>query len=197
MPVADQLVTSSGSSATHLPIVAEVRRAARERARVGVGVEHREALVERVGDGAAGRELHDEVGRLAHAVDRLLEEGAVEGRLVLAVAHVDVDERRAGLLAGDRRLDELLGCRRQGRDVGLGGLGARRGDGDQGARGGACGAHAAHPASARGRLGQGATIVVWAAESPSTSRSSVGSVLRLITASAIGPSTWWRPTEVR
>ena len=75
---------------------------------------------------ASGRELDDEVGRLAHAVDRLLEERRVERRLVVAVAHVDVDERRARALAGDGRLDELLRRRRQRRDVGLGGLGAGR-----------------------------------------------------------------------
>ena len=120
-------------------------------------------FVERVGDRPAGRELDDEVGGLAHPVDGLLEQRRVQRRLVLAVAHVDVDEGGTRPLARDGGLDELLRRRRQRRDVRLGGLGAGRRDGDQGARDAACSAQALMalilPAPAT-TSGQGATIVV-------------------------------------
>ena len=59
-------------------------------------------------------------------VDRGPQPPGVQGRPVLAVADVQVDERGAGRLAAPRRLDELVERGRQLRQVGLGVLGAGR-----------------------------------------------------------------------
>ena len=76
-------------------VVAEVGRAAGERARVGLGVEHGEPLLERVVHRAAGRQLHHEVGLGAQRVDRGPQPPGIQGRPVLVVADVQVDERGA------------------------------------------------------------------------------------------------------
>ena len=107
-------------------VVAEVGRAHGERARVGLGVEHLEPLVERVVHGAAGGELDDERGRLAHRGDPLAQQCLVERGLVGGVAHVDVDHRRTGCLAVGRGASHLLRGGRELRAVGLRRLGARR-----------------------------------------------------------------------
>jgi hypothetical protein len=131
-------------------VVAEVRRAARERAGVGVGVEHPQPGVERVVDAAAGRELHHEIGRLPDRLHGIAQVCRVKRRPMLGVADVDVDEARAGRLAAPRRLDELVERRRQLRDLGLVGLGAGRGDGDEGA--GGRGGHAPDIMPSEGRI---------------------------------------------
>ena len=53
----------------HEDVGAEVDRAAGEAGAVRVGVEHAEPGVVRVGDRAAGGDLYDEVGGLAHRLD--------------------------------------------------------------------------------------------------------------------------------
>ena len=112
-------------------VVAEVGRPHGQAAGIGLRVEDLEPLVERVVDAAAGRELDDEVGVLADRRDPLPQKRQVERRLVLPVADMDVDHRRAGTLAVLGGLRELL---RRGRQVGtvfLRRLGTCRGHGDQ------------------------------------------------------------------
>ena len=77
----------------------------------------------------------------------------------------------------------------------LGGIGASANDVRAALRAGAV---VMAPSCQRRALGggQGETMTVWAALTPSTSSTSSGSVLRLTTASAIGPSVWCRAIEV-
>ena len=174
-------------------VVAEVGRAAGERARVGLGVEHGEPLLERVVHAAAGRELDDQVGLLAQRRRRCRAAGRVERRPVLAVADVHVDQRRAGRLARRRR--SRRAPRASSAAAGTSALAVSAPVGATVIRVLATlravrqGAHGAHPASAGDRLPiRARRSTVCAAERSSTRSSSVGSVLRLTTASAIGPS---------
>jgi hypothetical protein len=115
----------------HEHVVTEVRRAHRQRARVGLGVEDLEALFERVVHGAAGGQLDDQRGGAADGVHRLLQPPGVERRLVLRVPDVEVDHRRARRFAAHSRLDQLLDRGGQIGHVRLGRLGAGRSNGDQ------------------------------------------------------------------
>ena len=89
-------------------LVAEVDRAAGERAGVGCRVEHRQPAGETVGDGAAGGQLHDQVGALPQRRDRVGEAGQVQRRLRPIVADVHVDDRRTGRLALLGRGDQFV-----------------------------------------------------------------------------------------
>ena len=112
-------------------LVAEVDRAAGERAGVGCRVEDRQPAAETVGDRAAGGQLHDQVGALPQRRDRVGEPGQVQGRLRLIVADVHVDDRRTGRLALLGRGDQFVKGDRERGDGGLQRLGAGGRDGDQ------------------------------------------------------------------
>ena len=112
-------------------VVAEVRRPHGQAARVGLGVEDLEPLVERVVNAAAGGQLDDEVGGLADGRHPLAQQGEVEGRPVLGSRTWMWIIAAPARLAVDRGLGELLGRGRQVRAVFLGRLGAGRGHGDQ------------------------------------------------------------------
>ena len=117
-------------------VVAEVRRAHGQAARVRLGVEHLEPVVERVVHRAPGGELHDEAGVLAQGGHRVLQPAEVERGAVLVVADVHMDHRRPGRLALTSGGDQLVERRGELRAGFLGGLRAGRCDGDQEAVGG-------------------------------------------------------------
>src|SRR5690606_25904142 len=70
----------------HEDVVAEVRGAHGQAARVGRGVEHAKAVLERVVHRAAGGELDEQVGALPQCGDGIHQPLRVEGRAVLVVA---------------------------------------------------------------------------------------------------------------
>jgi hypothetical protein len=123
-------------------LVAEVHRAAGQRAGVGPGVEHRQSLLEAVADRAAGGQLDDQVGALAQRPHRVGEPARVQRRAVLAVADVHVDDGRPGRLALAGRRDQLVQRDGQHGDRRLIRLRAGGRDGDQGRPG--------HPGRAAG-----------------------------------------------
>ena len=81
-------------------VVAEVDRAAGQRAGVRLGVEHPQPVLERVGDRAAGGQLDDQGGALAQRRHGVPQPAEVERGPGVVVADVDVDQAGAGRLAG-------------------------------------------------------------------------------------------------
>ena len=113
-------------------IGAEVDGAAGERARVRQRVDDREPRLVGVGDRAAGRELDDQIGGLAYGGHGVGEASRIQARPCVRIPDMDVDEGRAGGLAGHRRGDEPVESHRQGGSVGRGGFGPGRSHRDQG-----------------------------------------------------------------
>jgi hypothetical protein len=103
----------------HEDVGAEVDRPAGQARGVRAGLEHRQAVGLAVGDRAAGRHLDDQVGRLAHGVERGADVAEVERGLRVGVADMHVDHGRTGRLAGPRGRDELLDGHGQARSVGF------------------------------------------------------------------------------
>jgi hypothetical protein len=111
--------------------VAEVDRAAGERAGVGLGVEDPQPVLEGVGDGTAGAQLDHEGRALAQGGHGVLQPGEVERGTSVAVADVDMHQTRPGTLAGLGGRDQLVERDREPRRVRLRGLRAGRRDRDQ------------------------------------------------------------------
>ena len=117
-------------------VVAEVRRAAGQRAGVRLGVEHGEPLLQRVVHGAAGRQLDDEVGGLAHRLDGLAQQhrrrGSAGGRRPGCgggSATAPAASQRTAVSTSSSSVVGSCGTSALAR------LGAGRRDGDQGAHG--------------------------------------------------------------
>jgi hypothetical protein len=110
----------------HEDLVAEVDRAARQRAGVRPGLQNAQPVLVRVGDRAAGGQLDDQIRALAQRPHRVAQPGQVERGPGVVVPDVHVDDRRPGGLALLGRLDEFVKGDGQGRDVRLGGLRAGR-----------------------------------------------------------------------
>ncbi len=115
-------------------LVAEIDRAAGQRAGVGSRLEHTQPVAEHVGDRSAGRQLHDEAGGLPQGLHRLGEPAEVERGVRVLVTDVHVDHGGTRFLALFRRDEEFFqGDRKRWRLV-LACFRAGRRDGDERAR---------------------------------------------------------------
>ena len=112
-------------------VVAEVDRAAGQRARVRLGVEDPQPVLQGVGDRSAGAQLDDQGGRSrsASTVSRSRPRSSV-GRALSSRMWTWTSPAPAASQAW-AVADQLVQRDRQGRNVRLRGLGPRRGDGDQ------------------------------------------------------------------